>query len=88
MTIRMCLITTHRASGPLLVQLYSNAVSLCSPVCQYEAKIRSLTESMQNLEQKKRQLEESVDALNEELVKISAQGEQSLSLGKRGKCSP
>ncbi|KAG7275121.1 hypothetical protein CRUP_024687, partial [Coryphaenoides rupestris] len=40
---------------------------------QYEAKIKSLTESMQVLEQKKRQLEESVDALNEELVKISAQ---------------
>ncbi|CAL8400257.1 kinesin-1 heavy chain isoform X1 [Gadus morhua] len=40
---------------------------------QYEAKIRSLTESVQILEQKKRQLEESVDALNEELVKISAQ---------------
>ena len=31
---------------------------------------------MQILEQKKRQLEESVDALNEELVKISAQGER------------
>jgi len=44
---------------------------------QYEAKIKSLTESLQLLEQKKRQLEESEDALNEELVKISAQGDHS-----------
>ncbi|KAK0145340.1 Kinesin-1 heavy chain [Merluccius polli] len=42
-------------------------------ISQYEAKIKSLTESMQMVEQKKRQLEENVDALNEELVKISAQ---------------
>lgn len=44
-------------------------------VClQYEAKIKSLTEYLQNIEQKKRQLEENVDSLNEELVKLSAQG--------------
>lgn len=41
---------------------------------QHEAKIKSLTEYLQNVEQKKRQLEEDVDSLNEELVKISAQG--------------
>lgn len=41
---------------------------------QHEAKIKSLTEYLQNVEQKKRQLEEIVDSLNEELVKISAQG--------------
>ncbi|CAL8366220.1 unnamed protein product [Boreogadus saida] len=40
---------------------------------QHEAKIKSLTEYLQNVEQKKRQLEENVDSLNEELVKISAQ---------------
>ncbi|XP_057190415.1 kinesin-1 heavy chain isoform X1 [Triplophysa rosa] len=40
---------------------------------QHEAKIKSLTEYLQNVEQKKRQLEEDVDSLNEELVKISAQ---------------
>ncbi|CAB1349427.1 unnamed protein product [Coregonus sp. 'balchen'] len=34
---------------------------------------QSLTEYLQNVEQKKRQLEENVDSLNEELVKISAQ---------------
>lgn len=41
---------------------------------QHEAKIKSLTEYLQNVEHKKRQLEENVDSLNEELVKISAQG--------------
>ncbi|KAK6302990.1 hypothetical protein J4Q44_G00273450 [Coregonus suidteri] len=40
---------------------------------QHEAKIKSLTEYLQNVEQKKRQLEENVDSLSEELVKISAQ---------------
>lgn len=43
-------------------------------VYQHEAKIKSLTEYLQNVEQKKRQLEENVDSLNEELVKLSAQG--------------
>uniref|UniRef100_A0A4W4G1G3 Kinesin motor domain-containing protein n=1 Tax=Electrophorus electricus TaxID=8005 RepID=A0A4W4G1G3_ELEEL len=36
-------------------------------ISQHEAKIRSLTEYMQNVEQKKRQLEDSYDALSEEL---------------------
>ncbi|XP_076837119.1 kinesin-1 heavy chain-like isoform X2 [Brachyhypopomus gauderio] len=40
---------------------------------QHEAKIKSLTEYLQNMEQKKRQLEENVDLLNEELVKITTQ---------------
>ncbi|KTF71497.1 hypothetical protein cypCar_00041764 [Cyprinus carpio] len=40
---------------------------------EYEAKIKSLTEYLQNIEHKKRQLEENVDSLNEELVKLSAQ---------------
>lgn len=44
-------------------------------LAQLEAKIKSLTESLQNLEQKKRQLEENVDSLNEEIVRIRAQGE-------------
>ena len=42
---------------------------------KHEAKIKSLTEYLQNVEQKKRQLEENVDSLNEELVKISTQGD-------------
>lgn len=43
-------------------------------ISQHEAKIKSLTEYLQNVEQKKRQLEESVDSLNEELVQLRAQG--------------
>uniref|UniRef100_A0A672JR01 Kinesin-like protein n=1 Tax=Salarias fasciatus TaxID=181472 RepID=A0A672JR01_SALFA len=43
-------------------------------ISQHEAKIKSLTEYLQNVEHKKRQLEENVDSLNEELVKLSAQG--------------
>ncbi|XP_064201871.1 kinesin-1 heavy chain-like [Anguilla rostrata] len=42
-------------------------------ISQHEAKIKSLTEYLQNVEQKKRQLEETVDSLNEDLVKIGAQ---------------
>lgn len=47
--------------------------TLCSNF-QHEAKIRSLTEYMQNVEVKKRQLEESYDSLSEELAKLQAQG--------------
>ncbi|XP_010849392.1 PREDICTED: kinesin-1 heavy chain-like [Bison bison bison] len=43
-------------------------------ISQHEAKIKSLTEYLQNVEQKKRQLEESVDSLSEELVQLRAQG--------------
>lgn len=43
-------------------------------ISQHEAKIKSLTEYLQNVEQKKRQLEESVDSLGEELVQLRAQG--------------
>ncbi|KAF3703306.1 Kinesin-1 heavy chain Conventional kinesin heavy chain Ubiquitous kinesin heavy chain [Channa argus] len=39
----------------------------------HEAKIKSLTDCLQNAEQKKRQLEENVDCLNEEIVRIKAQ---------------
>ncbi|XP_074841067.1 kinesin-1 heavy chain isoform X2 [Carettochelys insculpta] len=42
-------------------------------ISQHEAKIKSLTEYLQNVEQKKRQLEESVDSLNEELVQLRTQ---------------
>lgn len=41
---------------------------------QYEVKIKSLTDSLRVLEQKKRQLEENVDSLNEEIVRLAAQG--------------
>ncbi|KTF87023.1 hypothetical protein cypCar_00029253 [Cyprinus carpio] len=39
-------------------------------VSQHEAKIRSLTEYMQNVEQKKRQLEDNYDALSEEFFML------------------
>ncbi|XP_048048600.1 kinesin family member 5Aa isoform X2 [Megalobrama amblycephala] len=39
-------------------------------ISQHEAKIRSLTEYMQNVEQKKRQLEDNYDALSEELYML------------------
>lgn len=41
---------------------------------QHEAKIRSLTEYMQSVEQKKRLLEESHDSLSEELAKLQDPG--------------
>ncbi|XP_040213955.1 kinesin heavy chain [Rana temporaria] len=40
---------------------------------QHEAKIRSLTDYMQNMEHRRRQLEETQDSLNEELAKLHAQ---------------
>ncbi|KAM4610729.1 kinesin heavy chain-like isoform 2-T2 [Polymixia lowei] len=42
-------------------------------ISQHEAKIRSLTEYMQSVEQKKRMLEESHDSLSEELAKLQDQ---------------
>lgn len=42
-------------------------------ISQHEAKIRSLTEYMHSVELKKRNLEESYDALSEELAKMQAQ---------------
>ncbi|XP_014826148.1 PREDICTED: kinesin heavy chain isoform 5C, partial [Poecilia mexicana] len=43
-------------------------------ISQHQAKIKSLTDYMQNMEQKKRQLEESQDALTEEIAKLQAHG--------------
>ncbi|KAM9305663.1 kinesin heavy chain [Gastrophryne carolinensis] len=40
---------------------------------QHEAKIRSLTDYMQNMEHRRRQLEEAQDSLNEELARLHAQ---------------
>uniref|UniRef100_A0AAQ4Q2Q1 Kinesin-like protein n=1 Tax=Gasterosteus aculeatus aculeatus TaxID=481459 RepID=A0AAQ4Q2Q1_GASAC len=44
-------------------------------ISQHQAKIKSLSDYMQNMEQKKRQLEESQDALTEELTILQAQGQ-------------
>uniref|UniRef100_A0A8C4NAV4 Kinesin-like protein n=1 Tax=Eptatretus burgeri TaxID=7764 RepID=A0A8C4NAV4_EPTBU len=42
-------------------------------ISQHEAKIRSLSEYMHSVEQKKRQLEEAYDTVNEELANVHAQ---------------
>uniref|UniRef100_A0A8C1KN96 Kinesin-like protein n=1 Tax=Cyprinus carpio TaxID=7962 RepID=A0A8C1KN96_CYPCA len=44
-------------------------------ISQHEAKIRSLTEYMQNMELKKRQLEENYDCLSEELAKLQTKAD-------------
>ncbi|XP_072253708.1 kinesin heavy chain-like [Leuresthes tenuis] len=44
-------------------------------VSQLRAKLGSLTDDLQKMEQKKRQLEESQDALMEEVAKLQAQGQ-------------
>uniref|UniRef100_A0A3Q3IU23 Kinesin-like protein n=1 Tax=Monopterus albus TaxID=43700 RepID=A0A3Q3IU23_MONAL len=49
-------------------------------ISQHEAKIRSLTEYMQSVEQKKRLLEESHDSLSEELAKLQDQGNMHVTL--------
>ncbi|CAF2448869.1 unnamed protein product [Rotaria sp. Silwood2] len=48
---------------------------------QHEAKMRSMLESMKELEDKKRTLEQTQDVLNEELVKLRAQGRVTISSG-------
>ncbi|CAF1262741.1 unnamed protein product [Rotaria sp. Silwood1] len=48
---------------------------------QHEAKMRSMLESMKELEDKKRTLEQTQDVLNEELVKLRAQGRVTSSTG-------
>ncbi|CAF3308219.1 unnamed protein product [Rotaria socialis] len=50
-------------------------------VQQHEAKMRSMIESMKELEDKKRALEQTQDSLNEELVKLRAQGRVTNSVG-------
>lgn len=44
-------------------------------ISQYEAKMKSLHDSMKDVENKKRQLEEAVDQLNEECAKLKAADE-------------
>uniref|UniRef100_A0A3B5KU39 Kinesin-like protein n=1 Tax=Xiphophorus couchianus TaxID=32473 RepID=A0A3B5KU39_9TELE len=56
-----------------LEETESDLTSCKLRVSQYEAKIKSLTDSLQNVEHKKRQLEENVDLLNDEIVRIRAE---------------
>lgn len=48
---------------------------------QLRAKLGSLTDDLQKVEQKKRQLEESQDALMEEVTKLRAQGNTAMVTG-------
>uniref|UniRef100_A0A3Q2P3Z2 Kinesin-like protein n=1 Tax=Fundulus heteroclitus TaxID=8078 RepID=A0A3Q2P3Z2_FUNHE len=67
--------SSQAESGQKLEEMESNLTACQLRMSQYEAKIKSLTDNLQNLEHKKRQLEENVDLLNEEIVRISAEGE-------------
>uniref|UniRef100_A0A3B3CGK3 Kinesin-like protein n=1 Tax=Oryzias melastigma TaxID=30732 RepID=A0A3B3CGK3_ORYME len=50
---------------------------------QHEAKIRHISEYVENLELKKRQLEDSYDSLTEELAKLQAQGKNEVKAGAK-----
>ncbi|XP_076011346.1 kinesin heavy chain-like isoform X2 [Genypterus blacodes] len=68
-----------QADGHRKIQANEKELASCQLlISQHQAKIRSLTDYMQNMEQKKRQLEESQDALSEELTKLQAQGQHDL----------
>ena len=41
---------------------------------QHEAKMSTLNETIKDIDQKKRLLQENVDSLNEEIAKLRAQG--------------
>ena len=43
---------------------------------QHEVKMKSLSETVKDGEQRKRQLQEQIDQLNEECAKLAAQGPQ------------
>ena len=49
-------------------------LSLHCIIVQHEAKMKSLSETVKDGDQRKRQLEEQIDQLNEECAKLSAQG--------------
>ncbi|XP_048857196.1 kinesin heavy chain isoform X1 [Brienomyrus brachyistius] len=67
---------TAQADTNRKIQANEKELAACQLlISQHQAKIRSLTDYMQNVEQKRRQLEESQDALTEELAKLHAQGE-------------
>ncbi|XP_049605940.1 kinesin-1 heavy chain-like isoform X1 [Syngnathus scovelli] len=65
---------SSQADSTQKVEVTERDLTACQlRVSQYEAKIKSLTDCLQNVEQKKRQLEENVDSLSEEIVRIRAQ---------------
>ncbi|XP_069762451.1 kinesin heavy chain [Narcine bancroftii] len=57
------------------MEVCSHELSTCQLlISQHEAKIRSLSQSTQTTELRKRQLEEAWDALNEEVTRLQTQG--------------
>lgn len=79
--ISFCIIYLHYTIETYLrkhdsIFFYCNSCfkKLCWDFFQYEAKMKSLQETMKDVDTKKRTLEESVDALNEECAKLKAAG--------------
>ncbi|MBN3324764.1 KIF5A protein, partial [Atractosteus spatula] len=65
---------TSQADTSRKMQVNEKELASCQLlISQHQAKIKSLTDYMQNMEQKKRQLEETQDALTEELTRLQAQ---------------
>ncbi|XP_023671764.2 kinesin heavy chain isoform X2 [Paramormyrops kingsleyae] len=65
---------TAQADANRKIQANEKELAACQLlISQHQAKIRSLTDYMQNVEQKRRQLEESQDTLTEELARLHAQ---------------
>ncbi|XP_014680319.1 PREDICTED: kinesin-1 heavy chain-like, partial [Priapulus caudatus] len=52
----------------------------CLLLQQHEVKMKTMVESIKDVEVKKRQLEEAVDRLNEECVKLKAQGSNQMNV--------
>ncbi|TNN48281.1 Kinesin-1 heavy chain [Liparis tanakae] len=65
--------SSRAQSSQKMEETETELISFQLRVSQHEAKIKSLSDSLQNAEQKKRQLEEQVDFLNEEIVRLKAQ---------------
>lgn len=65
--------SSRAQSSQKMEETETELISFQLRVSQHEAKIKSLSDSLQNVEQMKRQLEEQVDFLNEEIVRLKAQ---------------
>ena len=60
----------------------------CIAYLQHEAKMKSLSETVKDGEQRKRHLQEQIDQLNEECAKLAAQGPLISSVEIRIKLQP
>uniref|UniRef100_A0A8C5BMK8 Kinesin-like protein n=1 Tax=Gadus morhua TaxID=8049 RepID=A0A8C5BMK8_GADMO len=65
-----------QADAQLKIQANEKELASCQLlITQHQAKMKSLTDYMQDMEQKKRQLEEKQDSLTEELARLQTHGE-------------